>query len=147
MWGYVYNPRWKKFFVWLEFRITLIFMTYFCHLLPESWEILRIYAPSGYIHEVECGPVTGHVIKLLFCSQLTFFTHISQYLLWWPFFRHPPHFYPPRNFLPPSINFLPPKKFSPPYKFPPLTFSPLHKNFLYHPHFFKPPKIFFIPPP
>ena len=111
------NPRWKKFFVWPEFRITPIFTTHFCQILPEPWEILRIYAPSGYIHGTDpC--VRGHVINLLlFGSQLTFFSHIFQNFLWSPFsfFCTSPHFFtPPKNFFTPLYKFSPSKNFLPP---------------------------------
>ena len=128
------SPRWKNFFVWPELRITPIFTTHFCQILPEPWEILRIYAPSGCIHGTDpCVTLTGHVINWLlfnFSSQLTFFSHIFQNFLWWPFFAHTLIFYPP-----PSINFSPHSGFFyPPNIFchPPRNFPPCVTTFCFH---------------
>ena len=117
-------PRVEKIFVWPEFRITPIFTTHFCQILPEPWEILRIYAPSGYIYMKR--PVTGQFIKLLLAFLL--WTHLFS-----PYF---PKFFTMTFFLDIPLIFHPPTNFSPTLNIFPHSIK-----------IFYPPLYFFTPPP
>ena len=123
--------------MWPEFRITPIFTTHFCEILPEPWETLRMYTPSGYIHGTDpC--VTGHVINLLlFSSQLTFLAIFSKIFYDDLFF-----FAYPLIFLPPSINFSPPKNFFTPLLIFSLALKISLPSSFYPLGFFCPPRNF-----
>ena len=93
-----------KIFVWPEFRITPIFTTHFCQILSEPWEILRIYMPSGYIHETDPWQAMWQTINLLlFSSQLTFFSLIFLIFYDVLFLDIPSFFTPPRKFFCPTL--------------------------------------------